>query len=169
MEFRVFLLLDCLLYQGNRKQSGLLVNYPLLEGELLDSVFANDPGDLGSISGRVIPKTQKMVQDASLLNTQHYQVRIKGKVEQSRERSSALPYTCVVSYRKGSLRVTFDNGRQLYLLVLCEIQSRLGFKFLMTILFPLIVIIIIQAPPYIYIYNFSYYTYFPVGFCISHF
>ena len=32
----------------------------------------------------------------------------------SRERSSALPYTCVVSYRKGSLRVTFDNGRQLY-------------------------------------------------------
>ena len=24
-------------------------------------VFANDPGDLGSIPGRVIPKTQKMV------------------------------------------------------------------------------------------------------------
>ena len=44
---------------------------------------------------RVIPKTQKMVLDASLLNTQHYKVRIKGKVEQSRERSSALPYTLV--------------------------------------------------------------------------
>ena len=58
-------------------------------------VFANDPGDLGSIPGRVIPKTQKMVLDASLLNTQHYKVRIKGKVEQSRERSSALPYTLV--------------------------------------------------------------------------
>ena len=53
-------------------------------------VFANGPGDLGSILGRVIPKTQKMV-----LNTQHYKVRIKGKVEQSRERISALPYTLV--------------------------------------------------------------------------
>ena len=30
--------------------------------------------------GQVIPKTQKMVLDASLLNTQHYKVRIKGKV-----------------------------------------------------------------------------------------
>ena len=56
---------------------------------------ANRPGDLGSIPGRFIPKTQKMVLDASLLNTQHYKVRIKGKVEQSRERSSALPYTLV--------------------------------------------------------------------------
>ena len=31
--------------------------------------------------------------DTSLVNTQHYKVQIKGKVEQSRERSSALPYT----------------------------------------------------------------------------
>ena len=54
-------------------------------------VFANGPGDLGSIPGRVIPKTQKMTLDASLLNTQHYKVRIKGKVEQSRERSNTLP------------------------------------------------------------------------------
>ena len=34
---------------------------------------------------------QKMVFDTSLFNIQHYKVRIKGKVEQSRERSSALP------------------------------------------------------------------------------
>ena len=47
-------------------------------------VFANGPGDLGSIPGRVIPKTQKTVPDASLLNTQHYKIRIKGKIEQSR-------------------------------------------------------------------------------------
>ena len=59
-------------------------------------VFANGLGDLGSIAGRVIPKTQKMVLDATLLNTQHYKVKIKGKVEQSRERSSALPYTSVL-------------------------------------------------------------------------
>ena len=56
-------------------------------------VFANGPGDWGSIPGQVLPKTQKMVFDAALLNTQHYKVKIKGKVEQSRERSSALPYT----------------------------------------------------------------------------
>ena len=49
----------------------------------------------GSIPGRVISKTQKMVLDATLLNTQHYKVSIKDKVEQSRERSSTLPYTSV--------------------------------------------------------------------------
>ena len=58
-------------------------------------VFANGPGDLGSIPGRVIPKTQKMVLDATLLKTQHYKIRIKGKVEHSTERSSALPYSLV--------------------------------------------------------------------------
>ena len=39
-----------------------------------------------------------MVLDTSLFNTQQYKVRIKGKVEQSWERSSALPYTLVWSY-----------------------------------------------------------------------
>ena len=58
-------------------------------------VFANGPGDRGSVPGRVIPKTQKMVLDAALLSTQHNKARIKGKVEQSREWSSALPYTLV--------------------------------------------------------------------------
>ena len=77
-------------------------------------VFANGPGDLGSIPGRVIPKTQKMVLDASLLNTQHYKVRIKGKVEQSREGVAPSPTHWCSSYRKGSLRVTLDYGRQLY-------------------------------------------------------
>ena len=62
---------------------------------LVGRVFANGPGDLGSIPGRVTPKTLKMVLDTSLLNTQQYKVRIKDKVEQSRERSSALPYTSV--------------------------------------------------------------------------
>ena len=59
-------------------------------------LFDNAPVDQGSISGRVIPKTQKMVLVASLLNTQHYQVGIKSKVEQSRESSSALSYTSVL-------------------------------------------------------------------------
>ena len=43
-----------------------------------------------------------MVLDAVLLNTQHYKVRIKGKIEQSREWSSALPYTGVVAIEKGA-------------------------------------------------------------------
>ena len=62
---------------------------------LVGRVFANGPGNLGSIPGRVIPKTLKMVLDTSLLNTQQYKVRIKGKLEQSRERISALPYISV--------------------------------------------------------------------------
>ena len=35
----------------------------------MDRMFGNGLGKRGSIPGRVIPKTQKMVLDASLLNT----------------------------------------------------------------------------------------------------
>ena len=52
---------------------------------LMTTVSADDPGDQDSILGRVIPKTQKMVLDAAWLNTQHYKIRIEGKVEQSKE------------------------------------------------------------------------------------
>ena len=62
---------------------------------LMDRAFANALGDLGSIPGRVIPKTLKMVLDTSLLNIQQYKVCIQSKVEQSRKRSNALPYTLV--------------------------------------------------------------------------
>ena len=51
----------------------------------MSRVFANGLGDQGSVPGRVLPKTQKMVLDVTLLNTQHYKVRIKGKVGKSRE------------------------------------------------------------------------------------
>ena len=61
----------------------------------MSRVFANGPGHRGSIPGQVIPKTQKMVLDAALLNTRHYKVRIKGKVEQSRD---------VVAIAKGAFR-----------------------------------------------------------------
>ena len=46
---------------------------------LVGRVFVNGPGDLSSIPGRIIPKTLKMILDTSLLNTQQYKVRIKGK------------------------------------------------------------------------------------------
>ena len=35
----------------------------------MSRAFANGPADLGSIPGQFIPKTQKMVLDASFLNT----------------------------------------------------------------------------------------------------
>ena len=47
----------------------------------MSRVFANGLGDWGSIQGQVIQKSQKMVLDAALLNTQHYKVRIKDTVE----------------------------------------------------------------------------------------
>ena len=62
---------------------------------MLNLELANGLGHLGSIPDRVIPKTQKMILDATLVNTQHFKVGIRGKVEQSREKSSALPYTLV--------------------------------------------------------------------------
>ena len=55
-------------------------------------VFVNGLGDRGSIPGRVISKTQKMLLDASLFNNQHYKVQIKGKMVQSRERSCTPPF-----------------------------------------------------------------------------
>ena len=79
---------------------------------IMSRVFANGPGDRGSIPGRVIPKTFKMVLDTSLLNTQQYKVRIKRKLEQSREKSSASPTARCSSYWKVSLLVAIDNGRQ---------------------------------------------------------
>ncbi len=65
-------------------------------------VFANDLEDLGSIPGRVIPKTLKKVLDTALLNTQQYKVSIKDKVERSRERSSALSHFGVEAIEKGA-------------------------------------------------------------------
>ena len=48
---------------------------------LMNRVFSNGPGDRDLIPGRVIPKTQKIVLDTALLNTQHYKVRVNIKKE----------------------------------------------------------------------------------------
>ena len=75
-------------------------------------VFANGPGDLSSISCRVIPKTQKMVLDASLLNCiTRYGSRVKWGNPGKGIAPSITPWCD--SYRKGSLRITLDYGRQL--------------------------------------------------------
>ena len=66
------------------------------------------PGDLGSIPGRVIPKIFKMALDTSLLNTQQYKVRIKGKVGNPEKGVAPSPSPWCSRYRKGGLLVTLD-------------------------------------------------------------
>ena len=66
---------------------------------LMSRVLANGPGDRVSIPGQV-PKTLKTVLDAALLSTQNYKVRINGRVEKYRKRSSALPFTSVLQLLK---------------------------------------------------------------------
>ena len=76
---------------------------------LMSRVFANGIGDLRSILDRVILMTQKKY-DATLFNTQHYKVRNKGKVEQSKKWSNAFPYHLgVVATEKGRPRRRSPN------------------------------------------------------------
>ena len=107
-------------------------------------VFANGPGDLGSIPGRVIPKTLKMVLDTTLLNTQHYKVRFKGKVEQSWEWSSAPLHLGVVAIEKGAFGspstmlanftlLTINKSahtKKVLKLIVCPFYIRMYIKFL---------------------------------------
>ena len=98
---------DRILSMGQKEQT-LCKQMNRLIG-LMGRVFVNGPGDLGSIRGRAIPKTLKMLLDISWLSTQQYKVRIKGKVEESWERR--IPWCS--SYGKGSVLVTLDYGHQL--------------------------------------------------------
>ena len=61
----------------------------------LTTLLTNGSGDQGSIPGRVMLKTQKMVLDASLLNTQHYKVWLKVKWSNPRKGVAPFPYTSV--------------------------------------------------------------------------
>ena len=109
---------------GTREQKIFRVT-TYLDIRIMVKVFANGPGDRGSIPGRVIPKTQKMVLDAVVLNTQHYKERIKGKWNNLGKGVASSPTPWCSSYRKGSLRLTLDYGRQLYLLIWRQKHSKL--------------------------------------------
>ena len=54
-------------------------------------------------------KDSKIVLDGALLNTQHYKVRIKGKVEQSREWSSAIPLLLGIVVIENGASTAFAN------------------------------------------------------------
>ena len=55
----------------NMQATSTAFNMPI---GIMVRVFTSGPGDLGSIPDRIIPKTQKIVLHASLLNTQYYKV-----------------------------------------------------------------------------------------------
>ena len=61
-------------------------------------VFINGPVDRGSIPGRVIPRTQEMIPDASLLNIQHYKIQIKGKWKNPGKRVAPSPTPLCSNY-----------------------------------------------------------------------
>ena len=65
-----------------------------------------------------------MVLDTSLLNTRQYKVRIKGKVEQFWERSSALAlHLGVVAIEKGAFWSTSTKVANFTLLIYPKAQS----------------------------------------------
>ena len=78
------------------------------------------------IPGWVLPKTPKMVSDASLLNTQNHKVWIKRKIKQSRDRSSAFPSTWCSNNWKGNLQVTLDYGWPTYNLCMSHMSNSLN-------------------------------------------
>ena len=86
-------------------------------------IVPNGSGGQGSIPGRYIPKTQIMVLDASLLNTQQYKVGIKGKVEQSKERSTPSLHFAVVAIKKGALGLPSTKDAD-FTLLNCNQASR---------------------------------------------
>ena len=70
---------------------------------LMSRVFTNGSGHRSSIPSRVIRNTQKILLHAAFLSIQHYKVRVKSKVEESREWSSAPSlHLGVVAVEKGA-------------------------------------------------------------------
>ena len=59
-----------------------------------------------------------MVLDTALLSTEHYKVRVTGKVEQSKEKKyRPLLYLGVVAFEKGSLWLGLNYGGQLIIII----------------------------------------------------
>ena len=71
--------------------------------------------DRGSIPGGVIPKTQKMVLDASLRINRHYKAWINGRLSNQLIGVAPPPTSRCSSVWKVNLRVTLDFGRPTYM------------------------------------------------------
>ena len=72
-----------------------------------------------------------MVLDATLLNTLHYKVQIKGKVEQSWEWSSALSYTPAIEKRdfESPLTKVANFYFYIYIYIYIYIQWKMSWKY----------------------------------------
>ena len=77
-------------------------------------VFATGPGELGSIPGRVMLKTQKWY--LMLFCLTFSIIRYGSRVKWSNQGNGVerSPTSWCNSYPKGRLRVTLDYGRELY-------------------------------------------------------
>ena len=72
---------------------------------LVGRLFANSPGDLGSIPGHVISKTLKMVLDTSLLTTQLLCVQWWGAPDRLWLRAALFVWVCsTTGYNTSDLR-----------------------------------------------------------------
>ena len=81
---------------------------------LVSGVFANGPGDLGSIPGRVIPKTLKLYLIPPCLTLSNIRYAWRVKWSNTGKGVAPSPTPRCSSYWKESLLVALDYGRQLY-------------------------------------------------------
>ena len=109
---------------GNEKNRG-----NIYECNLMVRVFAHGLGDLGSIPGQVIPKTQKKWYSMPLcliLRIIKYRSRVMWVNPGKGVAPSPIPQCS--SYQKGSLRVTFDYGQLVENLIKLGSSSWLKFQ-----------------------------------------
>ena len=86
-------------------------------------MFANGSRDLGSIPGRVIPKTLEMVLDTSCLTLSNIRYVSSVKWNNPGKGVAPSPTPRCSSYWKGSLLVVLDYGCQLNLLYYIDMRS----------------------------------------------
>ena len=101
--------------------------WPLPAQWLVGRVFANGPGDLGSILGHVIPKTLKWYLIPPYITLSN--IRYVSRVNWSNPGKGAAPSptTWCSSYWKGSFQVALDYGHQLnYLLIIGQVGKVFG-------------------------------------------
>ena len=86
-------------------------------------MFANGPGDLRSIQGRVIPKARKWYFMPPCLTPSL--IRYGSRVNWINPGKGVAPFStpCCSCNRKKSLRATVDHSRRLYLLIISSPDS----------------------------------------------
>ena len=84
-------------------------------------VFTNGPKNKSSIPGWVLPKTQKMTLDFSILNTQYYKVRIKCQWKNPGKWVASSPTPRCSSYGIVSIRDSLNQLTYIYLYTIPDV------------------------------------------------